>query len=144
MGPDVAQQDVVPELFFNHFYTGMVILVATIADIKVVGDFENVPKYTTKAFPFEVEVEVLKDFFLTEVPVQVRFFPLINTSIQPIQVLSIRQVVLGADEEVNPFVVVGAKVSVELDIWFKIPVIWTVVFNVGLLWLEASIAKCSS
>ena len=72
-----------------------------------------------------------------------RFFPLIDASVPPIHVLRSCHGVLGADDEIRPFVVVGAEVGVEFDIWEMAPVeILRLVLTIGLLVYKASVAKC--
>ena len=72
---------------------------------------------TLDALPFKVVVEPLMDFFFTEVPVEVRFFPLRDTGGPPIHVL------LGCHshpvQEIDSSVMAGAKLGVELNIWVR-------------------------
>lgn len=143
VGPNVAQQEFVPELVSYLSLTGTVFFHLLVADPKAVGNVEEVLEDTMKAFPSEVVVEVLKEFSLSKVIVEVRFFPLIDASVPPIHVLRSCHGVLGADDEINPFVVAGAEVGVELNIWEITPVeIVRMILTVGLLMCKASVAKC--
>jgi len=142
VGPDVAQQDFVPELVPYLTLSVAVLFHLPVADANAVRDVEDVLEDAMKAFPSEVVVEVLEEFPLAEVPVEVLFFPLVDASVPPIHVLVRGHGVLGADDEIRPFVVVGAEVGVELDVWEVAPVEVLGLVLVGLLGCKASVAKC--
>ena len=129
VGPDVAQQEFVPKLSLHLSFAGSVDFHLSVADVDAVGHLHDVFDDTLDALPFKVVVEPLMDFFFTEVPVEVRFFPLRDTGGPPIHVLLGCHGHPSVVEEIDPSVMAGAKVGVELNIWVREVVLVRVMFT---------------
>jgi hypothetical protein len=100
-----------------------------VAVVDAVGHLHDVFDDSLDALPFKVVVEPLMDLFFTKVPVEVRFFPLRVTGGPPIYVLLDCHSYPSVVQEINPSVMAGAKVGVELNIWMREVVLVRVMFT---------------
>ncbi len=100
-----------------------------VADVDAVGDDHQVFDDALDAFKFKVVIEPLVNFFLTEVPVEVRFFPLSQTGEPTFHVLLARKSDPSIVPEIDVTVMASAEVSVELNVWVRVVKLVRVMFT---------------